>query len=34
MRTVSLKILRETGSNCDWLLDDLAAAESEDAARR
>ena len=34
MRTGSVKILRETGSNCDWLLDDLAAVESEDTARR
>jgi DNA-binding MarR family transcriptional regulator len=26
IRTASVKILRETGSNCDWLLEDLAAA--------
>ena len=25
MRSSSVKILRETGSNCDWLLDDLHA---------
>jgi DNA-binding MarR family transcriptional regulator len=32
VRNVSLKILRETGSNCDWLLEDLhAAAESADS---
>ena len=31
MRSASVKILRETGSNCDWLLDDLAA-EAEAAA--
>ncbi len=31
VRNVSLKILRETGSNCDWLIDDLhAAAEAAD----
>ena len=27
MRSSSVKILRETGSNCDWLLEDLEAAE-------
>ena len=32
--SVSLKILRETGSNCDWLLEDDAPASSEDTARR
>lgn len=26
LRSVSVKILRETGSNCDWLIDELAAA--------
>jgi DNA-binding MarR family transcriptional regulator len=32
VRDVSLKILRETGSNCDWLLEDLrAAAEAADS---
>jgi DNA-binding MarR family transcriptional regulator len=31
IRSSSLKILRETGSNCDWLIDDLHA-EAEDAA--
>ncbi len=31
MRSSSLKILRETGSNCDWLIDDLDA-EAEAAA--
>jgi DNA-binding MarR family transcriptional regulator len=33
IRTASLKILRETGSNCDWLLDDLPG-ESEAGTRR
>jgi DNA-binding MarR family transcriptional regulator len=28
VRTVSLKILDETGSNCDWLLDDLHASQA------
>jgi DNA-binding MarR family transcriptional regulator len=28
IRRASVKILRETGSNCDWLLEDLAAAEA------
>ena len=28
MRTGSLKILRVTGSNCDWLLEDLDAVDS------
>jgi len=31
MRSVSLKILNMTGSNCDWLIDDLRA-EAEAAA--
>ena len=31
MRSSSLKILRETGSNCDWLIEDLHA-EAEAAA--
>ena len=32
VRDVSLKILRETGSNCDWLLEDVhAAAEAADS---
>jgi DNA-binding MarR family transcriptional regulator len=26
LRAASVKILRETGSNCDWLLEDVAAA--------
>jgi DNA-binding MarR family transcriptional regulator len=34
IRSASVKILRETGSNCEWLLEDLAAAESEEPARR
>jgi DNA-binding MarR family transcriptional regulator len=34
VRSVSLKILRQTGSNCDWLIEDLdAAAEAADSQR-
>ena len=33
-RTASLKILRETGSNCDWLLEEAAAEAAEESARR
>jgi DNA-binding MarR family transcriptional regulator len=32
IRSASVKILRETGSNCDWLLDDLAQADEAPAA--
>jgi DNA-binding MarR family transcriptional regulator len=32
LRTSSLKILDVTGSNCDWLLDDLRAAEESAGA--
>jgi DNA-binding MarR family transcriptional regulator len=33
LRTASFKVLSETGSNCDWLLDDLRAdAEAEGTA--
>src|SRR4051812_3486724 len=28
IRRASVKILRQTGSNCDWLLEDLAAADA------
>jgi len=28
VRSASLKILAETGSNCDWLIDDLRAAQA------
>lgn len=31
MRSASLKILRETGSNCDWLIEDLHAEAEESA---
>ena len=28
IRSASVKILRETGSNCDWLMEDVEAAEA------
>jgi DNA-binding MarR family transcriptional regulator len=33
IRKASLKILAVTGSNCDWLVEDLEAAEAADASR-
>src|SRR3954463_5876676 len=32
LRTASLKILSVTGSNCDWLIEDLQAAEERSGA--
>ena len=32
LRSASLKILDVTGSNCDWLIDDLRAAEADAGA--